>query len=97
MAERKRCARELTALPGWVTGSLVETQRTQSGTRRPFCYLSRSVGGRNRVTYVSAKQIDSFRESLRQGSRARELFERVVELTVAIIKAKASGQGGREI
>lgn len=96
VAERKQCLRELAALPGWVTGSLVETERTQSGKRQAFRYLSRSVGGRNRITYVSVEQVERFRESLRHGARARQLCARVVELTIAIIKASASGRGGQK-
>ncbi len=47
---RSKCIEELAALPGWVGGSLVQTRRVQAGTVRPFRYLSRSVGGRNRIT-----------------------------------------------
>ena len=85
--ERQRCLRELAALPGWVTGSLVETERTRGRTRTAFRYLSRSVGGRNRITYVSAGQVERFRGGLRAGTRAWQLFVRIAELTVAILKA----------
>jgi len=92
---RSKCIGELAALPGWVGGSLVQTRRVQAGTARPFRYLSRSVAGRNRITYVAAGEMPAFRAAVRAGHRAAVLFERVCELSVAILKAEAkSGIGG---
>jgi hypothetical protein len=50
---RERCRQELSALPGWALGSLVETEREQRGKRKPFRYLSRSSQARNRIPYIS--------------------------------------------
>jgi hypothetical protein len=93
----RRCdpeAQELAALDGWVGGSLVQTRRRQSGTVRPFRYLSRSVGGRNRITYVSAGEMPAFRAAAKAGRRAAVLLERVGELTVAVLKAEARRRQG---
>lgn len=92
---RSKAIAALAALPGWVVGSLVQSRRAQSGTVRPFRYLSRSVGGRNRITYVAAGEMPAFRAAVKSGRRAAGLLERVSELTVAILKAEArQRQGG---
>jgi len=93
---RSQCIEELAALPGWVGGSLVQTRRVQAGTARPFRYLSRSVGGRNRITYVAAGEMPAFRAAVKAGRRAAVLFDRICELTVAILKAEAKCAAGGE-
>ena len=85
---RKECLQELAELPGWVLGSLVETERKQGNKKRPFRYLSRSVEGKNRITYLSETQAELLRQSLEEGKKARMLFEQVADLTVAIVKAQ---------
>lgn len=92
---RSTCITELTALPGWIGGSLIQTRRVQAGTARPFRYLSRSVGGKNRITYVAASEMTAFRAALKTGQRAGVLFAEVCELTVAILKAESKlSKGG---
>ena len=86
---RSKCIDELAALPGWVGGSLVQTRRVQAGATKPFRYLSKSVGGRNRITYVAAGEMPAFRAAVKAGRRAAYLFERVCELSMAILKAEA--------
>jgi hypothetical protein len=93
---RSQCIEELGALPGWVSGSLVQTRRVQAGVAKPFRYLSRSVGGRNRITYVAAGQMSAFRAAVRAGRRAAALLAQVGELTVAILKAQSRGRTGGE-
>jgi hypothetical protein len=96
-AERRRCVEELAALDGWARGSLVQTRRMQANRERPFRYLSRSVGGRNRITYVAADKMKAFRSALDAGQRASVLFERVSELTIEILRAQnAEGTGGAQ-
>ena len=85
--------RELLGLSEWVLGSLVETERDQGGKRRPFRYLSHSVAGRNRITYVSLAQMEPLRHSLESGKRAKELLEQISDLTVATIKAETGKRG----
>jgi len=93
---RTESLRELSGLSEWVLGSLVETERNQGGKRKPFRYLSRSVNGRNRITYVSQAQMGPLRCSLESGKRAKELLARISDLTVAIIKAQTrSGRTAR--
>lgn len=85
---RRQCIEELADLQGWVLGSLVQTEREQGGARKPFRYLSRSVQGKNRITYVSEAQVQQVSQAIEAGRSARELLGRVSELTMAIIKAK---------
>jgi len=72
-----------------VHGSLVQTEREQAGLRKPFRYLSRSVQGRNRITYVSEHQVRRVQEAFEAGRAARDLLERASDLTMAIIKAES--------
>lgn len=91
---RSKCIEELAALPGWTDGSLVQTRRVQAGVAKPFRYLSRSVGGRNRITYVGAGEMPAFRAAVKAGRRATALFARVCELSVAILKAETRERTG---
>ena len=91
---RERCRQELSALSGWALGSLVETERQQGGKRKPFRYLSRSIQGRNRITYVSEGQVEMLRQSLQEGRKAKRLLEEVADLTVTIIKARTRRKEG---
>ena len=86
--KREKLLNELTGLSGWVTGSLVKTERTQQGKKSPFHYLSRSLNGVNRITYVAAGNFEIFTDAVKTGKHARRLFEQVTELTIAIIKAE---------
>ena len=92
--KREEILNELAGLTGWVTGSLVKTERTQRGKKSPFHYLSRSLNGSNRITYVAAGDFEIFTEVVETGRRARRLFEQVSELTVAIIKAERKRKKG---
>lgn len=91
---RTKCMEQLAALPGWIGGSLVQTRRVQAGAAKPFRYLSRSVRGRNRITYVAAGEMPAFRAALKAGRGATALFERVCELSVAILKAEGKPRTG---
>ena len=94
--KRQRILNELSALSGWVTGSLVKTERTQQGKKSPFHYLSRSLNGVNRITYVAAGNFEIFTEAVKTGKQAKRLFEQVTELTIAIIKAECKQKKGQQ-
>jgi len=55
----------------------VQTRRVQAGTARPFRYLSKSVGGRKRITDVAAGEMPAFRAAVKARRRAAVLFERI--------------------
>jgi hypothetical protein len=88
--ERNECLKELCGLSGWALGTLVETKRKQGGKMKPFRYLSRSVKGKNRITYISKAQMQPLRQALQTGRRAKELMEQIADLTVALVKAPVS-------
>jgi hypothetical protein len=80
----------------WISGSLVVTARKQGSGIRPFRYLSRSIGGKNRITYVSEKHMGVFEEQLKNGKRAEWLFREISELTAKIVKsAHGNSEGGK--
>ena len=87
-AEISQNMKELSRLKGWISGSLIETTRDQGSGPKPFYYLSRSIKGKNKITYVSAKQVDSIKAKLDDGIRAKELFDRIAELTIKLEKSK---------
>jgi hypothetical protein len=66
----------------------------QGGRAKPFRYLSRSIRGQNRITYVAASQVSAFRAALNVGKRAAALFAQISELSVAILKAEGKGRTG---
>ena len=94
---RRQCIEELAALPGWVLGSLVQTEREQAGRKKPFRYLSRSVHGKNRITYVAEHQVRRVREALEAGRVAKDLLGRISDLTMAIIKAQNDLQDAEDV
>ena len=93
--KRKKILNELSRLSGWVTGSLVKTERIQRDKKSPFHYLSRSLNGRNRITYIAPRDVETFTEILETGRHARILFEQITEITVAIIKAECKQEKER--
>ncbi len=61
---RERYLKELRGMRQWISGSLIVTERRQGNGMRPFRYLSRSIGGRNRITYVCEKHMGIFEKQL---------------------------------
>ena len=93
---REGYLRELRGMREWISGSLVVTDRKQGDGIHPFRYLSRSIGGRNRITYVSEKHMGMFERQLKNGSRAEWLFREISELTAKIVKsAQGNAVGGK--
>lgn len=92
---RERYLKELREMREWISGSLIVTERKQGDAIRPFRYLSRSIGGRNRITYVSEKHMGMFERQLKNGKRAEWLFREISGMTVKIVKltAKSTEEG----
>jgi len=93
---RGRYLKELRGMGEWIAGSLIVTERRQGGGTRPFRYLSRSIGGRNRITYVSEKHMGIFERQLKNGRRAEWLFREISELTVNIVKSASKNAEGEK-
>lgn len=84
--EREKCLKELLEMEGWISASLVESARDQGTGPKPFRYLSRSVKGKNKTTYVSSNNLERFRSKVDSGVHAKELFNKITELTILIEK-----------
>ncbi len=85
---RAKLFERLARLEGWTSGSLVTTERKSNNRRYPFHYLSRSVGGRNKITYVSPGELKEWQTLLGNGKKAKALFDQITELSIAIVKFK---------
>ena len=87
--KRRRCEmlEELSQAPYWITGSVVESTRKQSGKTKPFHYLSRSIGGKNVITYVAGKDLETFKRAASDGRRVRVILAEVCEITIQLLKA----------
>lgn len=93
---RRLYVKELIGMREWVVGSLIVTGRRQGNGTRPFRYLSRSIGGKNRITYVSEKHMGVFERQLKKGKRAEWLFREISELTVSSIKLTSKETRGEK-
>ena len=79
METRAVLLKRLTAKAGWIQGSVVETMAGRGSDKRPFRYLSRSAGGKNRVTYISDAESSTFKKAA-TAWRAREVvIEKISE------------------
>ncbi len=97
MVERRRKhLKELRCMDSWIAGSLVVTERKLAGGERPFRYLSRSIDGKNRITYVSKNQAVEFGRQLKTARRAEWLFREISELTISIVKSTSDDAKGEK-
>ena len=72
--------------PLWVRGSVIETTRKYRGRETPFCYLSQSLKGKNKITYISAKNLDQFRKAAAEGVKMRELQHELSAINAKLLK-----------
>jgi len=86
--ERDALLNELRELGEWAFGSLVTTKRKSHKGSYPFHYLSRSMNGKNKITYVSKKQLSEMTELIQNGRKCHEILDRISELNIEIIKCK---------
>ena len=93
---RERYLEELRGMGEWISGSLIVTKRKQGNEGQPFRYLSRSIGGKNRITYVSEEQMGVFKKQLKNGKRSERLFREISELTVKIVKLTSGSARGKK-
>jgi len=83
---REKLLKDVVDSPLWVNGSVVETRRKQAGKVKPFNYLSRSIKGKNKVTYVSSSSLDAFKKAAAQGMHVRSLLAEAGEITIQLLK-----------
>jgi len=88
LKEREFLMNELLQSPTWIDGSIIETERIQSGKKKPFFYLSRSKSGSNKIVYISKKQLSDFKEAKKQGIRVKEILNQIIEINIKLIKMR---------
>ena len=77
---------ELQGLLPWVNGSLIETTRKQGEKVSPFYYLSQTINNKVKTTYVSAKQLEHFRQAVDRAKHAKQILQELSELNIQCIK-----------
>lgn len=85
--KRKELLLDLQAQPIWITGSVVESIKTVKGEKKPINYLSKSVNGKNKITYISNKQLEKFRESSSNYLNVKNILSDIVIINIKLIKA----------
>lgn len=88
---RDELLKEIGEAPLWVNGSVVETTRKTGGKERPFRYLSHSIKGKNKITYIAAAHLNQFKAAAAQGARIRLLHNELSTINMKLIK-----KGGRD-
>ena len=90
--KRNLLLKELLLSEDWIIGSIIETTRVQSGKKRLFYYLSRSINGTTKTTYLSKANLPIFKKARKTGTRVKILINNILELNIQILKAN----GGKE-
>ncbi len=85
-ARRDKLLNKVAEVPFWVHGSVVETTRKIRGKEIPFYYLSQSINGKNKITYVSATHLEHFKTAASEGTKIRWLLNELSSISVKLIK-----------
>jgi len=85
-ARRGKLLKEIGEAPLWVNGSVVETTRKTCGKERPFYYLSHSIKGKNKITYISAAHLKQFKAAATRGARIKLLLNELSTINMKLIK-----------
>ena len=83
---RDELLKEIGEAPLWVNGSVVETTRKTGGRENPFYYLSHSIKGKNKITYISAAHLKQFKTAATQGTRIKRLLNELSTINMKLIK-----------
>lgn len=87
LKERELLLKELLESPLWVSGSVVESVRKYRGKMTPFYYLSQSIKGKNKITYVSARDLERFKTAADAGQNLKDLLSKLSMVNVKLLKA----------
>ena len=85
-ARRTELLKEICEAPLWVNGSVVETTRKIHSKVIPFFYLSNSIKGKNRITYISAAHLENFRAAAATGAHIKLLQNELSSINMKLIK-----------
>ena len=83
---REELLKELIQMPLWVNGSVVETTKKSKGKETPFYYLSQSIKGKNKITYISARHLSAFKAAAAEGAKQKELLAELSFINTKLIK-----------
>lgn len=92
LSKRQLLLEELLECETWITGSIIETKRIQSGQEKPFCYLSRSLVGKTNTTYLSKKDLPAFKAARVAGIRVQEILNTIIALNIKLLKVQRKGE-----
>lgn len=92
LLQRRLLLEELLECETWITGSIIETKRIQSGKEKPFSYLSRSLSGKTNTTYLSKKDLPAFKRARLAGIRVQESLNKIIALNIKLLKIQRKGE-----
>jgi hypothetical protein len=81
---------ELLDVPCWVSGTIIESSRKQGKTRKPFYYLSQSVNGKTKTTYIAARHLDIFKKAAAEGKRLKEILSEINRINILLLKSESN-------
>ena len=90
LKQRDNLLEHLRSLPVWIDGSIIETTRVQSGKEKAFNYLSRSKEGKNKITYISSKYLDKFKDARERGHQAKRMIDEIIDINIQLLKTGES-------
>jgi hypothetical protein len=85
-AQRAELLKEICEAPLWVNGSVVETTRKVRSKVIPFYYLSHSLKGKNKITYISASHLEKFRAAAAVGTQMKLRQNELSSINMKLIK-----------
>jgi hypothetical protein len=92
ISKRESLLKELLKSKTWITGSIIETTRIQSGTEKPFYYLSRSIAGKTNTTYLSKNDLVEFKAARITGLEIQKILTEILELNIKLLKIKGKSK-----
>ena len=84
--ERDKIFEQLIENKDWIIGSIIETERVQSGRKQPFNYLSRSLEGKTKTTYITKKKLLDFKKAREQGKNVQKILHQITEINIKLLK-----------
>ncbi len=87
IAQRDELVKKMRDAPLWVNGSVVETTRKVRGKEMPFRYLSHSIKGKNKITYISEAHLKQFKAAAIEGNQIKRLQNELSGINMKLIKA----------
>jgi hypothetical protein len=71
----------------WISGSVIETTRKRGKTEKPFFYLSQSINGKNKITYIPMAKLKAFKDAVQVGKKVKKMLSEIDQLNIQLLKA----------